>query len=239
MIKKTILLISLFLYSLCGWSKPVYDVNTYVPQKAHMYLPIVKEQVELYMPNLKYPHYFGALIEQESCISLTHKRCWDPSSELRSQREQGLGLGQATRAFNKDGSVRFDTLDEMRQKYKDQFKELSWDTFAKRPDLQVRVMVYMVKTNYNLLSNVPDEFERMAFSDAAYNGGYSGLNKERMACGLAKGCDAKKWFSNVERYCLKSKVAIYGQRSACDINREHPYNAMKIRLEKYRPYFID
>lgn len=78
--------------------------------------------------------------------------------------------------------------------------------------------------------------EALAFADAAYNGGIGGLDNERRACKLSKTCDHTKWFNNVERFCLKSKAALYGQRSACDINRHHVYDVLLIRSQKYEQY---
>jgi hypothetical protein len=213
-----------------------YDPKTYVPPNALKYLPMVKSEAKTYAPGITIPWYFGSLIEQESCISLRHSRCWSPESELNTKRELGLGFGQLTKAYNQDGSIRFDALEDLKSRHKE-LRELSWSTFKSRPDLQIRSMIVMIRTNYNFLSQVDDPFERLAMSDAAYNGGLGGLNKERITCNLAKGCDSKVWFGNVEKYCMKSKAALYGTRSACDINREHVTNVMYIRLGKYEPYF--
>lgn len=80
--------------------------------------------------------------------------------------------------------------------------------------------------------------DALAFADAAYNGGVSGLNSELRACKLASWCDHTKWFDNVELLCLKSKVALYGNRSACDINRHHVKDVLVTRSVKYKPLFI-
>lgn len=77
----------------------------------------------------------------------------------------------------------------------------------------------------------------LAFADAAYNGGQGGVDRERRACKISQGCDHREWFGNVEKYCLKSKTALYGNRSACDINRHHVKDVLKIRATKYQKYF--
>jgi hypothetical protein len=41
----------------------------------------------------------------------------------------------------------------------------------------------------------------------------------------------------VERHCLKSRQPLYGNRSACDINREHVKNVFQVRLAKYERAF--
>lgn len=213
------------------------DVKTYIPPQAFQYFPIIKTETDRLFPGIHYPHYFPSLIEHESCISLKHSKCWNPKSRLKTAREEGAGLGQLTRTYRPDGSIRFDILQELKDKYKDELKELSWSNIYQRPDLQIRSMLLLSKQNYKSLYMVKDEFERLAMADAAYNGGLGGLQKERRACGLAKNCDPNKWFNNTERYCLKSKKPLYGNRSACDINRHHVTDVMKVRINKYEKHF--
>lgn len=178
------------------------------------------------------PAYLASLIEHESCLSLKHPRCWNPQSRLRSAREEGAGLGQLTRAFNQNGSIRFDALSELKGQHPQLLRDLSWSTIYSRPDLQIRATVLKMQDNYKTFpTSTP--FEAYAFSDAAYNGGLGGVNMERRACKLTRDCDPNRWFDHVERLCLKSKVALYGQRSACDINRYHVRDVMLTRATKY------
>lgn len=96
----------------------------------------------------------------------------------------------------------------------------------------------MSRDNYNYyLPYAASPEEAIAFGDAAYNGGRRGLDAERRACRLAKDCDHTRWFDNVERFCLKSPVALYGNRSACDINRHHVKDVVVIRAPKYKEFF--
>ena len=88
---------------------------------------------------------------------------------------------------------------------------------------------------YNRYSVAPKD--AYAFADAGYNGGLGGVNNERRACKLASWCDPNKWFDNVEKLCLKSKAALYGNRSACDINRHHVRDVLLVRSTKYNQYF--
>lgn len=178
--------------------------------------------------------YLGSLIELESCIYLQHPFCWNPKSRLKSAREEGAGLGQITRAFRPDGSIRFDALSDLRYRYPKQLYELSWQTVYTRPDLQIRALALMMRDNYQYFNKyIPDSYQAYAFSDAAYNGGLGGVEHERRACKLSRGCDPNQWFNNVEKFCLKSRVALYGKRSACDINRDHVRNVLITRSEKY------
>lgn len=81
---------------------------------------------------------------------------------------------------------------------------------------------------------VRSPINRLAFADAAYNGGMGGVQKERRACGLKTGCDPQQWFGHVEHVCLKSRRVLYGNRSACDINRHHVHDVINVRSVKYR-----
>lgn len=190
------------------------------------------------MANPPKRHLIASLIEHESCISLTHSRCWDPTSRLKSAREEGAGLFQITRAYRADGSIRFDALDELRTKYKTELYQLNWLNIYSRPDLQIRAGILKSKENYLLFEKyAANTDEALAFADAAYNGGISGVNNERRACLLTKGCDPSKWFGHTEKLCLKSKTALYGTRSACDINRYHVRDVLLKRSHKYSLVF--
>lgn len=180
----------------------------------------------------------ASLIEHESCIQLRHPRCWDPTSRLKSQREEGAGLFQLTRAYTSTGQLRFDLLDELRHRYPKELYELTWNNVYSRADLQIRAGILESRDKYNQLKAFASTtYEAMAFADAAYNGGIRGLQQERRACGMSKDCDPSKWFGHVERYCLKSKVALYGNRNACDINRHHVYDVLVVKLNKYSAFF--
>jgi len=227
---------TLIVFFLLMTSAHAYDNKTYIPPQAFQYFDYIRSDLSRLMPSLKTKHYVPSLIEHESCISLKHKKCWNPSSELKTKREQGVGLPQITRAYNKDGSLRFDTLADLRARYNKELKDLSWSNVKVRPDLQIRALVLLVKSNYNSLYTVDNYMQRLKMSDAAYNGGLGGLRKERLACGLAANCDPQYWDNNVENYCLKSKKPLYGNRSACTINRNHVFLVFK-NMEKYKPYF--
>lgn len=183
-------------------------------------------------------YLLASLIEQESCIYLTSKTCWDPTSRLKSSREEGAGLFQITRAYDNTGRIRFDALEELRTKYRSELYELNWLNIYSRPDLQIRAGLLKMKENYDQFRAYSyNDTEALAFADAAYNGGVSGVNKERRACVLTAGCDPSKWFGHTEKLCLKSKSALYGSRSACDINREHVQSVINVRPYKYMPLF--
>ncbi len=235
--KIIMLLILLIIPSLTFANK--YDPYTFIPTNAHKYLPILKQQLNEELPDFFEPWYFGGLIEQESCISLAHSKCWNPKSRLKTKREEGAGLGQLTRAYRTDGSLRFDSLKEIRARYMTKLKDLSWDNIYDRPDLQIRSMILLWNSNYSKLYNITGPKNRVAFADAAYNGGITGVYRDQRLCSLTKGCNPQWWFGNVEKTCTKSKRILYGNRNACDINREHVENVLKIRMNKYKPFFIN
>lgn len=181
--------------------------------------------------------YLASLAEHESCVSLKHSRCWNPKSKLKTSREEGSGIFQLTRAYTSYGTIRFDALSELRSLHKTELKELSWSNIYTRPDLQLRAGVLKMRDNYRYYIKYTDKENALAFADAAYNGGIGGLDKERRACKISGSCDSSKWFDNVEKFCMKSKAALYGQRSACDINRHHVKDVLVIRSPKYIRFF--
>ncbi|HYD79853.1 MAG TPA: hypothetical protein VEC06_08590 [Paucimonas sp.] len=212
------------------------DVRAYVPAGAFKYAPMLKaEQLRIWSDH-PMPSALGALVEQESCISLKHSRCWDPEARLKTDREEGAGFGQITRAYHADGSIRFDALDTVRR-LDPGLSQWSWDNVYRRPDLQLRALVVMNYDCYRRISRLVDDKDvRIQMCDAAYNGGWAGLQQERRACGLRSGCDPQRWFGHVEATCLKSKVRWRGYgKSACEINREHVEMVTVVRRPKYEP----
>lgn len=206
------------------------SANAAVPTQAHQYLPMLSAEIDRTWPGIPDRAYMGGLIDHESACPIK-RSCWKPTARLKSAREEGGGLGQLTRAWRADGSLRFDKLAEMREAHP-ALRELSWSTLYQRPDLQMRTMIVMVKADYLFFRD--RTAAPLAFADASYNGGRGGVEKERRACGLKAGCDPNRWFGHVERVCLKSRVPLYGNRSACDINRHHVHDVIHTRTPRYR-----
>lgn len=231
--------ICIVLYGLLAVFAPrahAQEVRSYIPAGALKYAPMLKaEQVRLW-PTHAAPAMLAALVEVESCVSLKSPRCWNPGAKLRTAREEGAGLGQITRAYRKDGSERFDALAAVKS-LDPSLAEWNWANVYTRPDLQLRAIVAMNRDCARRLAPmVRDPRRALEMCDAAYNGGYAGMQSERRACGQRAGCDPQKWFANVERVCLKSKTAQPGYgRSACVINRDHVRDVSIVREPKYRP----
>jgi len=229
------LFLLLILFS--SFSVNAINVKTYIPPQAFKYLDYLNCECDRLIPGFPYPEYFAGLIEHESCISLKHSKCWNPKSRLKTRREEGGGLGQLTRAYRKDGTIRFDSLSAMVKQHNKELKELSWSNLYTRPDLQIKAIILMSRNNLKALYSIKDRYEKLAMADAAYNGGLRGLRRDRRLCKLSKDCNPDIWFNNVEKHCSKSKKPLYGNRSACDINRYHVKDILKVRMVKYKPYF--
>jgi hypothetical protein len=221
------------LMGLFGGLARAQDVRTYIPAAAEAHRSDFRAEQARHWPDHPRRELLPALVEHESCITLRHSRCWNPSSRLKSAREEGAGLGQITRAWHPDGRLRFDALQEMRERHP-ALREWSWANVYQRPDLQLRAVVLKSRGDFLALRVVADPIARLAFADAAYNGGMGGVQKERRACGLKAGCDPQQWFGHVEHTCLKSRAPLYAGRSACDINRHHVHDVLVVRSPKYR-----
>lgn len=60
-----------------------------------------------------------------------------------------------------------------------------------RPDLQLKVLVLKSKDNYDYYRRYTDMDNALYFGDAGYNGGITGLDRERAACGMSSTCDQR------------------------------------------------
>lgn len=214
------------------------NVNNYIPTNAYAQVDTLFTEQQRLFPDHPMIYYFPALVEHESCVSLTNKRCWNSTARLKTAREEGAGLGQLTRAYEKNGALRFDALAEIRKAHRKELFELSWGNIYSRPDLQLRAIVLKVKDDTDSLYSVTSPFERMYMADSAYNGGMGGLRKERKLCGLKKGCDPQRWFGNVEMIKAKSTKPLYAGRSAWDINRHHVKDVVFTRAPKYKNLYL-
>lgn len=201
--------------------------------KARPYLPLLATEQRRFWSDHPQPHLLPSLVGHETGCPCMRK-CWNAEQRLKSAREEGAGLGQITRAYRQDGTQRFDALSEMRDRHP-ALREWSWENVYHRPDLQLRAVVLMMRDNYQYFARLglkPDQ--ALAFADAGYNGGNGGVQSDRRACKVAGNCDPSRWFGQVERFCTKSRAALYGQRSACDINRHHVHDVLQVRAPKYR-----
>lgn len=203
------------------------------PAAAVPLLPVLREQIQTYWSDMPIQPAAGGQVEQETCPGLKHRSCWNVRAELKTSREQGVGLGQLTRAFRADGSTRFDAMAEIVAAFPKDLAGLSWEN---RYDatLQLRALVLKDLQIYRQIQGAATPRDRLAMTLVAYNGGVGGLNSDRTACRATPGCNPAVWFGHVERTSLKQKTKVqgYGQSFFC-VNRTYPYNILYVRMGRY------
>ena len=205
-----------------------------IPPAAVAKLPIVKQELTANWPSLQDQSWIPAQIDKETCITPTHSKCWNEKAELKTARERGIGLPQLTKAFNPNGTIRFDALTEIRTKYPKELANLSWDNpYDAR--MQIRAMVLKERDACRTIKGAKTESDLMRMCLVAYNGGLGGLQKDRLACSAKPGCDPSQWYGHVELTSLKSKVPMpgYGGQSPYSISRKYPKEIEYIRRPKY------
>lgn len=206
-----------------------YSLATPLPPNAIPLLPVLKKEILQHWPGLNPRSTLGALVEQESCVSLKSKRCWSPRAELKTDREYGFGLGQITI------TKRFNVWEETKR-MDPSLRDWQWDD-RYRADYQLRGIVIKNRNTYAQMSKLtPRRIDRLSFTFSAYNGGAGGLIKDRTLCSKTKGCDPTRWSGHVELTSFKSRTVVKGYgKSFYTINREYVKNIMSLlpRRQKY------
>lgn len=212
------------------------DVRTFVPSGAQQYAPILAQVQREAWPEAFEAFTIAGQVEQESCISLKHSKCWNPKAELKTPREYGFGFGQLTVAYRADGSERFNKFDEVKTLYPS-LRGWSWaDRY--RADYQLQSIVLLDRTLFGQFADAASPTDRWAFTLAAYNGGKGGTMQDRVLCRNSKACDPRVWFGNVELTSLKTRQVNPGYgKSAFDINREYPRLILLVRRDKYKSFW--
>lgn len=227
--------LALILLLVCGPALAV-DVKTYIPAQAHALAPeLVEVQVKTW-PDAYQPWTMAGQVEQESCITLTHKRCWNPGAELKTSREWGVGLGQVTIAYRADGSVRFNKFEELKAQHAS-LRDWKWED-RYNASYQLMAIVEMDRALFGQVRDAASADDRLAFMLAGYNGGQSGVLQDRRLCANTPRCNSRKWFGHVEQTSLKTRQvnAGYG-KSAFEINREYVNLILNVRRIKYRQFW--
>lgn len=198
-----------------------------LPPNAKLYYPVLLEVSSQVWPEFKYPWLFGGQVEQETCISLKSKGCWNPNTQFKTDREWGFGLGQITTTKNMNMFEEIKRIDKSRL---GSWKIKDW----RDPRNQLIALVDLNKLNYDRIRYpTSNETEKLAFMFSTYNGG--SCLKDVKLCSTISGCDPTKWFSNVEKHSFKQKIKVTGYgKSFFDINREYVRNIITIRSEKYK-----
>lgn len=212
------------------------DSRSYVPAGARTYAPALVKVQQAVWPSAPAPWTLAGQVEQESCISLTHSRCWNPRAELKTSREYGFGFGQITTAYRADGSVRFNKFEELVARY----PSLANWTWANRynADYQLTALLELDRTLFAQMLDAATSDDQLAFMLAAYNGGRSGVLQDRLLCSNTPKCDSRRWFGNVAGTSLKTRRVNRGYgKSAFAINREYVSNILLIRRSKYKAFW--
>ena len=199
-----------------------------IPDRAKEYLPQVVSAINVMNFPPAFHESIAGQIEQETCISLKRKKCWNPKTELKTSREYGFGLGQLTI------TSKFNGFEEVKQ-YKE-LKDWQWED-RYNPEMQIRGVLLKDRIAYNMIKwPVVNEYEKLAMTYAAYNGGTGGLLSDRKLT-QANGGDTSRWFGGIEKYSKKSKVPHPEYKvSFFDINRSYPKNILTLRMQKYKPW---
>lgn len=192
-----------------------------LPPRSQEYLPMLLGEAEKWWPEMENPSIFAAQVDVETCASPRHRMCWSPTARLKTSREEGYGLGQITRAWDKQGRLRFDSLTELRAKHMEALAGWSWGNVANAL-FQVRGLILMNRDNYAMLGFAETELDRYAFMDAGYNGGMGGVMSDRNICAKTPGCNPNRWFGHVENTSKKARTAADGYgKGFFYVNREH------------------
>ena len=198
-----------------------------IPALAAVYIPVLAAVLTALWPAMPDRPLLAAQIEQETCISLKHSKCWNPRAELKTSREYGFGLGQLTVTEKFNNFVAAKGWDKS-------LADWQWeDRF--RADMQLRALVAYDRNLYSQIRFGASDRDRLAFMFSAYNGGLGGVLKDRRMCAAVSGCDPDRWFGHIEHHSFRSKTAVSGYgKSFFEINREYVRNVMDVRVTKYR-----
>jgi len=233
--------LAIYIFAILCWlaSLPAEAVNTltFIPEGARTYAPVLVEKQETLWPEAEEPWTLGGLVEQESCVSLTNKRCWNPKAELKTSREYGFGFGQITVAYRADGVERFNKFTELKRAHAS-LRDWEWEE-RYDPGYQLTAVVEMVHVLFDRIRDAQEPTDHWAFTLSGYNGGLGAVLQDRRLCANTDGCDPGRWFGNVAETSLKSKVPqpAYAGRSWFEINRNHVKNILTLRRDKYAKFW--
>jgi len=196
-----------------------------LPNQAEQYLPLLKYEIDTHWAWHPLREHAAGSVEQESL--------WKVNAQLKTSREWGCGFGQFTIAYDKNGKVRFDALEETKRLHPS-LKEWSWEDCT-NAQYQLRAMLLKQKAGYRSCEvQMANPREALACEAAKYNGGAGSISKRIRLCRMDAKCDPEYWYGNLETKCAQSnvKVAGYGE-SFCMINSKYP-GRVESRSKKYQ-----
>src|SRR5262249_49793348 len=152
---------------------------------------------------------------------------------LKTSREDGCGIGQFTRTFNADGSVRFDALTDAKR-LDPSLSEWSWRDCS-NITFQSRGLVLSLNTHDpNFKALMADNNETKACVAAQHNGGAGSTAKRIRLCRMTPGCDPRKWFGNLEYQVVQSTVKVKGYGESFDQTNSRYPGRVFARMPKYK-----
>lgn len=204
--------------------------QTKLPNEAEKLLPILKQEINRNWNTIPIRQMPAGLIEQESL--------WKSKAVLKTDREYGCGLGQFTKTYKADGSIRFDTLSDMKR-LDSTLSNWTWEDCF-NVQLQMRAVILKLKVdNRSCVTTMANTNEAMACTAAKYNGGAGSIVNRVRTCRLTPGCDPTIWFNNLQTQCPMSNVKQKGYgESFCQINSKYPGRVFT-RMEKYKKIMND
>lgn len=201
-----------------------------LPTNAYANLPIVMKAKSDYWPELSTPSVVAGQVEQESCITLKHSKCWSENAELKTDRERGVGLGQVTKTNS------FDTMAEMKLRHKEALAGWSWES-PYNATYQARALILHDKALFNSTRGAKTESDRFAMMLNCYNAGPGSLAKRKARCANTPGCDVGVWLGNLETAVGQSQAVAKGYgKSFQEIASEYP---RKVFVRSQRYAFLD
>ena len=211
-----------------------------IPPQAMQYFPHLQVEAAETLRGEVAPAILASQVEQESCITLTHKRCWNPTVEFKTAREQGFGLAQITITYDKQGHEVMNRFKDL-QRLDPMLAQWKWDDrFDAR--YQLRALAVGDRDCLPYALGATGE-EKVAMAMACYNGGAgskkrkNGLTGDRIVCRATVNCDANRWWNNVELTSTKAKAPAPGYKvSFFQINRDYVRRILRERSTKYRAY---
>jgi hypothetical protein len=211
-----------------------------IPPQALQYFPSVGSEATKTLRGDIEPAILGSQIEQESCITLTHKRCWNPTVEFVTARERGFGLAQITITYDKQGHEVMNRFKDL-QKLDPMLAQWRWDDRF-NPRYQLRALAVGDRDCLAYALGAPGE-EKAAMALSCYNGGggskkkKTGLQGDRIICRATPNCDPNRWWGNVENTSGKAKVPAPGYKvSFFQTNRDYVRRILRERIGRYRAY---
>lgn len=201
-------------------------------QKARPYMPVFRAAVYRHWPKAPHREHLTGKVEQETCTTLA--KCWNPGTELKTDREYGFGLSQMTVAHYRDGSVRFNKFEEAKQCY----KELSAWRWDDRWNVEYHLTFITLESKrlYDTMwPHFRDSISASAASLVAYNAGSGTVLHRRALCSHTKGCDETVWFGGLDSVMMPGEERLLYGKPLYQRRNEYPDNIIHKRAPKYVP----